>query len=66
MPVNYSHSNLDQRVFDALVDAFSLIGLLDDEQRRDIARALVTISNSPVSTAALHRVAEIIQATDWE
>jgi hypothetical protein len=66
MPVNYSHSNLDQRVFDALVDAFSLIGLLDDEQRRDIARALVTISNSPVSTAALHQVAEIIQATDWE
>jgi|DEB19_MinimDraft_2_1074335.scaffolds.fasta_scaffold353157_1 hypothetical protein len=66
MPVNYSHSNLDQRVFDALVDAFSLIGLLDDEQRRDIARALVTISNSPVSTAALRQVAEIIQATDWE
>jgi hypothetical protein len=66
MPVNYSHSNLDQRVFDALVDAFSLIGLLDDEQRRDIARALVTISNSPVNTAALRQVAEIIQATDWE
>ena len=66
MPVNYSHSNLDQRVFDALVDAFSLIGLLDDEQRRDIARALISISSSPVNTAALYRVAEIIQSTDWE